>query len=270
MSSKATATKTVTLKDLQVNLFVRKVLDQDRVMALAELIAAGVALDPIKVTPDLQIVDGRHRKEAYELCDRTETEAVIMTFASEAEMIAEAYRCNVGGALPPTKEDTEHTVSLLLEHGESMKKIGEMLGLPAIVARTYAKVIQSKAKRVKLQSAAAAVTDGGLTVMKAAEQYEVEPDELKEVLHPSKRRGVRQGIAEMHRELTTQYRSVGSTNAAFCRKIVEKVEDGDISVGQADELFDHLQTLQEKSAKALLDRRARFNARYHPPKSKTG
>ena len=262
--SKSPKTEMVALKDLQVNLFVRKVLHQEHVLYLAELIENGVKLPPIKVAwldGKLVVIDGRHRIEAHDVLGRTEIEVTIVEVVGETDLIAEAYRANVGGALPPSPQDTEHTVMLLLERGETTKKrIGELLGLPSGMARRYVTEVQSKLARSKIQRAVAAVTDGGLTVGKAAEQYDVDPEKLKETLSGSRRKH-RQGIADTQRALTQLYRSVSQKNASALRRMVEKFDDGDVTEKQMTGIFDHIEKLQKQSARAVTEWRKRFEAK---------
>lgn len=252
--------KVVKLEDLQVNLFVRRELDQDHVLYLAELIENGVEMnDPIEVTEDLTMVNGRHRKEAFELNGVTEVKVRILEFENETEMIAYAYKANTGGSLPPSQHDTEHTVMVLLERGEAKKRIGELLGLPPNMARRYINEIQSKANRAQLQRAVAAVTDGGLTVPKAAEQYGVEIEKLKEALS-GKKKGKTNGISDAQRRLTTLFRSVSQRHAHLIRGLFEKYEDGDVTEKQVREVLAHLEKLQQQSARTVSDWRKRFDA----------
>jgi hypothetical protein len=251
--------KTVAIKDLKFNLFVRQVLNQDHALFLAELIEGGVKLPPIKITPELGVIDGRHRIEAYELNNQTEIEAEIMDIKNETELIAKAYRANIGGSLPPTPQDTEHTIMLLLERGEAKKRIGELLSLPAGMARKYISSVQSKASRQKLMRAAAAVTDGGLTVAKAAEQHNVDMEKLKEVLSGKKHKR-KWGIAEVQRKLTKLYRSVSQTNARCIRSLLEKHEDGDVTEKQVRDIFAHFDNLQKQSSRSVAEWKKRFEA----------
>lgn len=92
----------VKLAELNVNKFVRKELDTDQVLFLAGLIENKVELPKIEITEDLSVVDGRHRKEAYDLNNFTEVEAKVLVFESTAELIGYAYRANSGGPKPPT------------------------------------------------------------------------------------------------------------------------------------------------------------------------
>ena len=249
----------VPIKELKLNLFVRQALDQGHALYLAELVKNGVALPPIEITVDLTVIDGRHRIEAHELNNLAEIDAVVVDVADESELIALAYKANVGGSLPPTQEDTEHTVALLLDRGEAKKHIGEMLGLPAGMARRYINDVQSKVARAKLLRAAAAVTDGGLTVAKAAEQYEVDLDKLKGVLSGNRQKH-KMGVAEIQRELTKKYKGASSKNAALFRGLLEKLEDGDVTANQVLAIFTHVESLQKRAARAVGAWRSRFEA----------
>lgn len=254
-----TKIETVALKDLRVNMFVRQALNEDHALYLAELVEHGEKLPPIKITRERVVVDGRHRIEAHTLNNRTEIEAEIVEVGSETELITEAYKANVGGALPPSRQDTEHTVMLLLEHGETKKRIGELLALPPGMARKYVTEVQSRMSRAKLQRAADAVTSGGLTVAKAAEQHSVDLEKLKEFMSGYRRRH-KQGVAEMRRKLTWLYRSVSQKNARLLRSLIEKFEDGDVNERQVREIVVHLANLQKNSARAVADWEKRFVA----------
>ena len=262
MKVKATM-KTVKIADIHTNLFVRGELDQDHALYLGDLIEAGVSMrDMIEVTERdglIEIVDGRHRKEGYELAKVSEVKVKVLDFDSEAEMIAYAYRANTGGSKPPTPADTEHTIMLLIQQNEGMKRIGELLGLPTSLARRYATEVKSRMNRAQLQRAAGAVTEGGLTVTKAAAQYDVDPEKLKEILsgHIHK---VKNGVAECQRNLSTLYKSVGLKNARLLKSLIEKYEDGDVNAKQMLEIFKHLEDLQKKSSKVTVDWKARFQA----------
>lgn len=256
---KVKRTESVKVADLKTNLFVRKALDQNHALYLAELVENGVELPPIKVTEDFVVVDGRHRIEAYELNKITTVKAQIVIVDDETELIAEAYRANTGGSKPPTPEDTEHTIMLLLDRNESMKRIGELLGLPAAMARRYANDVRSRMSRQKLQKAASAVTDGGLTVAKAAEQYEVEAEKLKDVLSGHRRKH-RQGIKELQVTVTKTHKSLSLKDAAVIRRLLEKYEDGDVTESQVRGIFEQIEGLHKRANRAIADWKKRFEA----------
>ncbi|MDD4897585.1 MAG: ParB N-terminal domain-containing protein [Candidatus Paceibacterota bacterium] len=264
---RAKGTKIVNLSELQTNLFVRKELNQEHVLYLAELIENGVEMkDPIEIAESTNgvcpVVDGRHRKEAYELNNLKEIKVKVLQFEDEAEMISYAYRQNSGGSMPPSQEDTEHTVMLLIEKGEKQKRIAELLGLPVSLVRKYIKCVQSKQARLKIKKAVVAVAEGGLTVTKAAEKYNVEPEKVKEVLSGRKKK-LKVGIPEIQGNLTKSHKSLSQKNASLMRSILEKYEDGDITESQAREIFVHIEQLQKRASRAIADWKKRFEALCH-------
>jgi transposase-like protein len=264
MRYKVKARKIMKIADLKTNLFVRQSLNQDHVLYLAQLVENGVKLPPIRVTVQGRVIDGRHRIEAYELNDITEIEVEIVDIFDEIDLIAEAYKANAGGSLPPTTQDTEHTIMLLLERGESMKQIGEVLGLPTGMARKYVSSVRSKISRQKLMKAVAAVTEGGLTVAKAAEQFEVEKESLKNVLSGHKRKN-KAGLAEVQRGITKSHSSLSQKNAALMQKIFDAFDDGDVSENQVREVFKHIGKLQRSASRAISGWKSRFDAKVKKP-----
>src|SRR3989344_3424200 len=186
-------TKIVKLAELCENLFVRQSLNHDHVLALAELIQAGAKthslIEVTEIDGVMTIVDGRHRKQAFELNNILDVEVKVLKFDSEEEIIAYAFKANTGGSLPPSTDDIEHTVRMLLERKVPRKSIAKMLGLPEELGEKYVKIVQSKIARAKLHRAAAAVVDDGLSAPKAAETYGVNLDVLRQLLSGHKKQG---------------------------------------------------------------------------------
>ncbi len=244
-------TETVKLSDLQENLFVRQTLNHDHVLALAELIEGGIAMkDPIEILEDRTIVDGRHRKQGYELNDWTEVVCRVLHFNSDAEMIAYAYKQNTGGSLPPSRTDTEHTVRLLLDRKMAKKNIGSALGLPPEVAVKYVNIVQSKIARQKLQQAASAVIDGGLTTPKAAELHDVDVDQLRQMLSGSKKKS-KKGLPQKQQQLSTAYRALASTQGKIMKWLLEQIDEGDVLATQAHDFIESVGKTQSRLAKSL-------------------
>ncbi len=255
--------KTVRLSTLHTNLFVRKELNQDHVLYLAELIENGVEMnDPIEVVENDKgniVIDGRHRKEAYELNGVEATKVRVLIFEDEAEMIAYAFKKNAGGSLPPSAADTEHVIMLLFERGETQKKIAERLGLPTTLVRKYIQFVRSKIARQKIQKAISAVVDCGLTIAQAAQKYEVEINKLKDALS-GRRKKQKQGLPQVKSDVTRSHKSLSSRNAALMRNLFEKYEDGDLTESQVNEIFAQIQSLQKRAVRTLSDWQKRFTA----------
>lgn len=256
------------ISDLQVNLFVRQSLDQDRVFYLAQLIENGTELAPIQVQDDGVVIDGRHRKEAYELLNRTEIMCEIVPTMTRTEQIAAAYRANTGNALPPTQADTEHTIGLLLDAKQSVKHIAMMLQMPVGMARRYVHTVQSKKTRQRLVQAAHAVTDSDMTVAQAVAHFEVDKVKLQEMLS-GRRKKQKAGYSELQRTITKQYRSLGMKNAALFRSLSAKFSDADITAAQVLDIIEHLESAQRSHVRKLADFRKRFAAVSQPQLAET-
>lgn len=258
---KVVGRKKVKLADLGRNLFVREALNDDHSLYLGQLIESGVKLPPIQITADNELVDGRHRVEAYSLNYITEVMAEVVEVGSETELIAAAYVANVGGSLPPTTMDTEHTVSLLIDHKATIAEIADLLRLPAAMARKFVNSVKSKKSRAKIVAAAADVTENNMTVAKAAEKHDVDPAKLKNFLGGGRGKKAKQDVEGVQRRLTAQYKGQSSRNAALMRELTAKLDDGDVTARQVTEIFVHIESLQKKAARALVEWKRRFQAK---------
>jgi len=251
--------ETVPLKNLKTTLFVRAAINQDNVLMLATLMENGTELDPIKVTPEMEVIDGRHRIEAHELLNRTEIRVEIVHLKNELDMISEGFTSNLGGALPPTQADIEHTVGLLLERKVGIGSIAARLHLPPGMVRSYVNNVKSKIARTKLMNAVNAVVEDGLTAPKAAEKFGVELGKLKSALSGAGPKPTKE-IPDILRALTYNFKSNSSKTASVIRKLLEKFEDGDVTLKQMREIFEHIDQLQKRSNRSLADWKKRFDA----------
>lgn len=262
------------LKEVQVeigsittNLFVRQKLDEDRVMLFMELIASKSQLPLIEVTEDFNTVDGRHRLEAYVLSDITHVRVQVLRFDSEAEMIGYAFRKNTGGAKPPTTDDIEHTTKLLLERGCKDRTIAEELNLPLVMIKKYIQTVKDRLSRAKMQRAVSAVTEGGLTVQKAADQYDVDVESLKVSLSGKRRKQKTNGVTELQRAITQNSKSFSQIKASAMKKLIDQYDDGDVTERQIREIIEHLKEIDNRATRNLRQWEQRFEAKFEDAKN---
>lgn len=254
--------KEVARVDLKLNLFVRQALDTDRVVSLAELIEAGIELDRIITTADNTVIDGRHRIEAYELAGveaPLKVEVWDVDSSDVALMISLAYQANLGGALPPKAEDTEHTVLQLLQLKKGYKVIADLLHLPPSLAKRYVDKLVQKQKKLRLQQAVTAVADEGLTMAKAAERFAVEPEDLKQIIQGHKKKA-KDDVVQIGEALTSRFRSVGQQNSRLVQKLFAQYQDGDLSEAQVRDVLKRIRSSQAQAAKTLAEQERRFDA----------
>lgn len=245
--------------EIKENLFVRTQLNPDHVLYLAGLIENGVKLPPIKITREGVIIDGRHRFDAYNYITKppAELECEVVEVEDEADMISKAYLANVGGSLPPTTNDTEHTIKLLLERNEPQKNIAALLGLPLSLAKKYVQNVSSKISRQKMQHAMAAVGEENMTIAQAAEKFGVDFEKLKNVV-TGRRRKSKKGLADLQSEVTRIFKSKNSKTAAILKKLSEMFEDGDVTPKDVDEILEHIQNLNGRAGRIVEDWKNRF------------
>jgi bifunctional DNA-binding transcriptional regulator/antitoxin component of YhaV-PrlF toxin-antitoxin module len=127
------------------------------------------------------------------------------------------------------------------------------------VTRTYIKNIQSKSARAKLVKAADAVTNGGLTVPKAAEQHGVPIHKLKGML--GEKSPDSKGVPMIKRRISFQFKSLSSKNGAIMKDLQNKLEDGDVTEAQVFSVIKHIEHHQSQGVNTISNWRQRFEAK---------
>lgn len=257
------APKTIKISEIKPNLFVRQQINPDHVLFLAGLIEGGVELPPIELTKHNVLIDGRHRIQAFEMNNRDEIPYKVVEVEGDVEMISRAYRANLGGSLPPTPQDTEHTVMELLRRDVPMKAIADLLGLPTSTARNYAKSVKGKMTNIDLQRAASLVHESSMNVSQAAAEVGVDEDRLREFMKGHVKRG--RDVAEIQRTITKRYRSLAASNSDMFRKLFDRFQDGDIRQKQVDKILSHIENLIRAQGRVVEDQRSRFKFKTSKP-----
>lgn len=240
----------IAIADLQVPFYVRQKTDQDHVLFLAELMEGGVQLDPITIVANADgsysVRDGRHRIEASRLLDRLTIRAKVVPPAKDVvSEIKLAFEANVGGALPPSREDIEHTVRLLLSQNVARKDIAKILPIPTSLAHKYVQSINMKQLRARMNQAIQAVSEGSLNAPQAAEKFRVDLEALRRELGGRKKKR-KHGGAEVKRIISSKYRSLAQYNATTLRRLFAEMEDGEASAGVIETALKTMSDLNRK------------------------
>lgn len=254
----APKTVNVSIESLQKTFYVRKQLNQDHVLHLAELYDNGVELPPIQATKTGIIIDGRHRVEALDMLGRKGVDVQYVEELDEAELIFRAMRANVGGSLPPNSADINYTIRQLLELNVTITKIADQLPFPASLVRRHITNVKTQLRREKQIKAVRDVTDKGMTVIEAANQYGVDPAAVKDIITGNRRK--RASVAELKSGLTSAYRGRSRALANVFVSMRTKYENGELPASKVDEVFDHAESLHKQAAKTMKDWRDRFAA----------
>lgn len=248
----------VHLKDLTTKFDVRKKLDDSHVYNLAMLYEAGEELPPIVITKQMEIIDGRHRKEAMELAGRQVANCIISSEVEEGAIIVSALKANVGGALPPTKEDIVHSIVLLFNQGWTEKKVVDNMPFPRVVTRRYAKDAWGIILKAKLTSALKAISDDGVTVKVASERFGVPEEKIKEHLNPNRKREKQRGVAYRKSHISRAYQGFHRKIAYEIQALSREFEDQIVSEDEALSVFDNIFELIKKGEKRVEEHRTRF------------
>src|SRR5260370_35763802 len=248
----------VSLKELKADFYVRKQLHDDHVLQLALLYESGVPIPPLTIGWDKQVIDGRHRKAALEFLGRQTADCMIHGQRGIAESIVIALKANVGGALPPTKEDIVHSMILLLNQGWTERRILDNMPFPRTVARKYIKDAWGVVLDAKLKSAMKAIAEDGMTAKAASEKFGVPIEKLQEHLNPNRRKRQQQSIAWKKQKLSRSFQGFHRKVAYEIKAIFDAFEDHQISEAEVVEMFDGIYELFRKGEKRVDEHMERF------------
>lgn len=230
----------VPIHQLRVKSFVRQKLNEEHAIQLAGLYEAGKELPPLKITEDYEVLDGRHRLEAAKLAGMKEISCEFIGKMKKQEMIIYAFAQNVGGALPPTREDINFTIEGLLEKGMGPSAIIKSFDFwPSEVVRKYVKQAQDNISSRRMRAAVKAVSEGNMRVSDAAHQFSIDPEKLKDAIAGKKKNKQDVGVNALKGQITSQFRGhVQMTSKRFERLLIA-ARDGEIPSSVVDQTFNN-------------------------------
>jgi ParB-like chromosome segregation protein Spo0J len=229
---------------------VRVELDHKHIEHLKDLHSSGQELPPILVSEgDNELVDGRHRLAAYRELGVQSTSCEIRKFASRAEKIMVALAANVGGSLPPTHADINHTMQILLNEGESRKSIIQMvsdrIGFPAKLVARHLDEVQANIHKVRLKRAINDVVDKGKTIHEAAALHGVKLETLKANLADKISDG-KSDVNQLKSHLSVSFNRVSHIYGRNISKLARDLRDGVISEEEARDVIRHMIKLMDR------------------------
>lgn len=251
----ATKHRVIKLGDLKYSFFVRRGLNQDHVLMLAELyeaalteakgdsVAASRAVQAIQVTDDGVLVDGRHRKEAMELAQLTEARVEVLPPMTTSELVVMATKANYGGALPPSREDIIFTVEqLLTKHGMTQAQVESSLSmLPKTVVRKYINMANKRINELRLKLAITDITNG-IPIATAARNHGLKVEAVQLQLEGKKPKS-KAGAAIISANLTSLAKGFSSASSRAINRALDEYRDGELpeeAVQGAINHFGHL------------------------------
>jgi len=126
-------------------LYPRKSIDYSIVHRYAKALKAGAVFPPIKVgllNGTKIIVDGMHRVKAHQTLGIEYIQAITLPFKSEADLFAEAVKCNSDHGRPFGHEDIRKSIRILKKYKFDVNEIVKLIHVPASeITRITAKPI---------------------------------------------------------------------------------------------------------------------------------
>ena len=112
-------------------IYPRSSVSEFNVNRLIAAIKTGVKLPPITVeAKTYRLVDGRHRYEAYKKEGLKTIEVIEKVYASEADLFADAVRCNIGHGEPLDQYTVRNAIIRLTAYGYQREQISDVVRLP--------------------------------------------------------------------------------------------------------------------------------------------
>lgn len=153
---------------LDFNIYPRHRVDPYHVRGMVDTLRAGGDLPPIRVDrASMRVVDGFHRVEAYRRAggEAAKVPVLLVTYHSEAEVLADAVSLNVAHGRSLTTQDKVRCILLLEKQGLEEGRVAQLLNLTPdrITALKAEKVATCQEESVALKHTAAHMAGEELT-----------------------------------------------------------------------------------------------------------
>ena len=252
-------TVNLSLEKITERVYVRRQLDDDRVLYLAEQYEAGTKIENIAVTEKTHVlVYGRHRLAAMRFLGLKETRVDILPEMSDEDILTQAFRENYGGPMPPSTADIGFTIEQLLNLGVSGDEIRKRIPLPPAMARKYLSNVRTRLTANRTLAAVRAVQEENLTVLAASLKFNVKEQAIKEII--AGRRRKKEGLPEIKAALEHIFRTRGQLVRGQMIKLRDYYEDGHIKMMHVQEMLTYVHKANQSMARSLEDWVNRFDS----------
>jgi hypothetical protein len=233
----------VPLTQLKNTLFGRAALnelDTEHVAYLTTLIKGGLVLPPISITPDNEIIDGRHRVQCYQDLGYEAIPCEVIAGKSRVEYQGMALTANTGCAKPPVRADLTFVLTQLQKDGATDAAIYAVL-CPAYPKRVIKEQLdwnRSNERLMKFRAAMKLRNEEDLTLKETAERTRLPEAELKEFIRSGgKRRKQESKFGGLHKNFQMANKSYGEQTKYLFPRTFEAFNNGQLTEAQVLELL---------------------------------
>ena len=243
--------KTIDRSLIDVKMFVRRGINEDRKFLFACMLENGEKFPPIAVYAlkdgTYLTEDGRHRLAGYDYYWHEHSipgphmiEVKIVDRATEIDSFLEAIKANnPTGPLSMTRADKEYQVKQLLERGLKEAKIKQLLK-PIYGSDIYRFVALAKLSmdQAKKQLAISFMVEKKLTIEEAASAVGIKLEELERFINGKKPKGTQDpALNEKKAQIRSRYKALGDFVWREMTKIFDRLEAGEITHEYASEIL---------------------------------
>jgi hypothetical protein len=113
------------------SIYPRTAVNEFNIGKLLSALSTNTVLPPITVeAKTFRLVDGRHRYEAYKRKGLKTIEVTTKVYNNEADLFADAVRCNIGHGQPLDSYTVRAAIIRLTEYGYSKEAISDVVRMP--------------------------------------------------------------------------------------------------------------------------------------------
>ena len=249
----------VKVSELVNGFYVREKFNDNHLAMLLSLSEGGVKFPPIEITKEKEIIDGRYRTELAKLLDKEFIEAIIIKDGkAETELAAQALGANLGGSLPPTKEDIIHTIKYLIGKSFPKDEIISKLSrpLPASMVRVLYLRATSEIAKAKGFRGAHLVKEDGLSIEEAAKRVGLKT--IKPIQDALKI-GQRDKLPKFNSIISSKFVYLNRGNGRLITTLFNAYKDGEISSDEVLERLDFLGKAISNTNRLFSDWQSRFS-----------
>lgn len=258
----------IPIEKIQNRFDVRKALDDDTVLHLAELYQAKVQLPPVSLVDmgdgTYSFIDGRHRAAAKALLGDDSIPAIVQPMNGSKgtmELYAQALRANYGGSKPPTREDIQHTVHRMVEQGAGLTAISRLIDfIPNSMLHNMVAAAKGHINRDKMRKAIQYVAEGS-NPAEAAKKFGVEPKAVSDAIAGRKRKwstGEGTILAENKNHITRVLKAANLSIGKHMQDLLNQVEAGEVSPETVAKILNAWETHNKGTAHRIRDWRERL------------